>query len=58
MDLVLPPLKNFILPSGGFAASSLHLGKFYYLSNFCVARTVCRRSERNLIHLYKDEQIE
>ena len=57
MDSKLPPLKNFILPSGGLAASSLHIGNISSIIMF-IARTVCRRAERNLVPLLEEEQIE
>lgn len=42
----LPPLKDFILPGGGRAATCCHL-----------ARTVCRRTERVLVTLAREEAI-
>jgi cob(I)alamin adenosyltransferase len=42
----LTPLKEFILPGGGLAASHCH-----------VARAICRRSERSLVSLNKQSFI-
>lgn len=42
----IPPLKNFVLPGGTATNSYLHL-----------ARSVCRRAERNIITLNKAEEI-
>jgi cob(I)alamin adenosyltransferase len=47
MEEELPMLRAFILPSGHPTASKCH-----------IARTVCRRAERNLVALSQEEQID
>ncbi len=45
MNAHLPPLKDFILPTGSVLVSQLH-----------VARTVCRRSERQAVILQQERE--
>lgn len=45
-DARVPPLRTFVLPSGTTAASALH-----------VARTVCRRAEREVVALARKQPI-
>jgi cob(I)alamin adenosyltransferase len=45
-NAALPPLREFILPGGGLASAHCHL-----------ARAVCRRCERHLVCLAREEAI-
>ncbi len=45
-NATLSPLKDFILPGGSRAAAQSH-----------VCRTVCRRAERSIVALGKDEKV-
>jgi cob(I)alamin adenosyltransferase len=47
IDAQLPPLRAFILPGGGAVAAQLH-----------VARAVCRRAERQAVHVASVETLD
>lgn len=43
----LPPMKDFILPGGHTSSARLHF-----------ARTLCRRAERQMVHLMRTEEVD
>jgi cob(I)alamin adenosyltransferase len=45
-EMELPPLRAFVLPGGTPKAATLHL-----------ARTVCRRAERSVVHLARGDEV-
>jgi cob(I)alamin adenosyltransferase len=47
LEAELPPLTQFILPGGGPAAAQIHL-----------ARTICRRAERLVVHLARQPGVD
>jgi cob(I)alamin adenosyltransferase len=47
MDASLEPLSSFLIPGGDVAVSQAH-----------IARTVCRRTERNILKLAQDVNIQ
>jgi cob(I)alamin adenosyltransferase len=47
IDSQIPPLRSFVLPGGHQSVSFGH-----------IARTVCRRAERAVIHLQQGEEVE
>lgn len=47
MDMELPPLRHFILPGGSNTVSFCH-----------IARCVCRRAERQCVHLSEDSFVD
>lgn len=44
LEETLPPLTSFILPGGSLAGATLH-----------IARTICRRAERHVVSLWREE---